>query len=475
MASTSELMEVNRDLMEKLKEQDDLLKILTTPPLKPATVVAISETDKTAVVVVDGGSRFVVEIPRGLKIVNGSYVALNLETFQIVKTLKMKVAGDVGTCVALKDSYAEVEMGGMKKMLNYNPDTSPKIGDELLADSTNSVIIQNMGKPISKASTFETTSVNWEDIGGQESAKAALREAIELPYIYGDMYKRYGKKPMKGVLLYGPPGCGKTLLGKATATALAGSRNGTSGGFIYVKGPELLNKFVGETELSIRALFMQAKTYKEKTGKPAVIFIDEAESLLSRRGSGVSSDMEKTIVPAFLAEMDGMEENSAFVLLATNRADRLDSAVVRDGRINRKVKVDRPDTEAAIAIFNIHLKGVPTYDKSRSELAAYGAKAIYDMTSPILTVNMKDGSSFGLKLSDIMSGAMVAGVVDRATTKAINREISGDKKRGILVADIKGAIEDVYVESLNIDHDEALNDMLDGAWSGVANVTKASS
>jgi proteasome-associated ATPase len=291
--------------------------------------------------------------------------------------------------------------------------------------------------------------VRWDEVIGQDEAKAALREAIEGAIKHADLYKRYGRKPTKGVLLYGPPGNGKTMLGKAAATALAEVHGGvaSASGFIYVKGPELKDSYYGGTERKIRDLFERARRHKAQHGYPAVIFVDEAECMLGHRrddGGGVSA------VQTFLTEMDGLVESSAFVLLATNRPGQLDSAVIREGRIDRKILVGRPSREDAIEIFRQCLRPRPIVG-DLDELAAAAAEILYDSRHALYALHLQDGTSKTVRLGDFTSGAQITSLVESATSFAIDREIATGEQ-GIRIDDFRAAILRSLKEQRDLDH-----------------------
>lgn len=350
----------------------------------------------------------------------------------------------------------------------------PDVGSRVVLDMTNSVAIEVVPEPENQRfSLTQETGVEWGDIGGQDDAKKAMREAIEGPFMHADLYRKYGKKPLKGVLLYGPPGNGKTMLGKAAATAIAsvhGARH--PGAFMYVKGPEVLNKFLGESEATIRSLFDAARAHFSRHGYPAVIFIDEADSLLSKRGSArgqINSLAEVTVVPQFLAEMDGLDEQCALVILATNLAEVLDPAIVRDGRVGRKVHVPRPDRKTAAAILRGALSKVPISDPGGVDLLV---EFVLDRVFSNLHVFVeftveKDGKkeTHPFTLQHLVSGAMLVGLVDKATTAAIERELANKKGPpivggGLTRDDVGAAIKLTVKENRGIDHTEAIGAFL---------------
>ena len=309
-----------------------------------------------------------------------------------------------------------------------------------------------------------------------------MREAIEYPSQYAGHYEFYGKKPLKGILLYGPPGCGKTMLGKAAATATAKlhGKQGVTTGFVYVKGPELLSQYVGLAEAAIRGLFVRTREHYRKHKYPAVMFIDEADALLAARGSGISSDVERTTVPQFLSEMDGFEDNGCLVILATNRANTLDPAVVRDGRIDRKVKVTRPSVVECEKIFYLYLQRVPLSNgQVVDQVCEQVTYELFHEKNTIYQIHLKANGHAGAKhnftLGHLASGAMVNGIVDQASSIAMHREINNKSKpQGICADDLKVAVNRVYRQNLDLRHHDDLNEFVNrfGGRDQVENVVK---
>lgn len=433
----------------------------------------------TAIVVFEG-KHFEVLLPEDKPVNAGDTVKLNTNTMQIVDLGSAVYAGEVSIVRrAIDDKTTEVEyQGATRVVLNGKLSAKPEAGDRVVLDSSATVIGLNLGKDDERFSFTMETHVSWNDIGGLKIAKKQMIEAIELPFRYPDIYKHYGKKPIKGVLLYGPPGCGKTMLGKATATALADLHNGksTATGFIYVKGPEILDRFVGTAEATIRSIFQRSRKHKETYGYPAVIFIDEADAILGKRGMGISSDIERTIVPQFLAEMDGLEDSGAVILLATNRADILDPAIVRDGRVDRKIKITRPDMDGARDIFMLYLKKMPLCNGyTHNDLADMGALELFSDKRVLYSIQLNGnhkGQTRNFTLGNLASGAMVAGIVDQATSIALHRDIEKGAPQGLAKDDITKAVDCVFQENFDLNHTDDLADFVHDFKSDVIGIQK---
>lgn len=396
----------------------------------------------------------------GGKIRPGDAVLINRVTSGIVKLLGHDevVSGPVVRVSSVRDDMVEVESEGTT-VACLRGTVDVKIGDRVLLDPAKVCVSKNLGQPESSFRVSEGTRITWDMIGGLQDAKMEVQEAVEMPYTHPAVYAFYNKKPAKGILLYGPPGCGKTMLGKAAATAVAMVHGTGAVGFFYIKAPELLNKYVGETEFNIRSMFELCKAHKEQHGHPAVLFVDEADALLNRRGSGISSDVDRTIVPAFLTEMDGLEDSAAIVILATNRHDTLDPAVLRDGRIDRKIRVGRPGPKECAAILEMNLDGVPLANGStHAELATCIAEDIFGEHRHLADVKTSVGQH-KLLLGHAVSGAMVAGVVEKAVGLAIRRDISTKKSRGLEKDDLSKAVEITFGNARQMDNRELCQEL----------------
>ncbi|MDO4238623.1 proteasome ATPase [Micrococcus sp.] len=323
----------------------------------------------------------------------------------------------------------------------------------------------------------EVPDVTFEDIGGLGPQIERIREAVEIPFLHPEVYREHGLRAPKGIMLYGPPGTGKTMLAKAVANALsARSADGSRSFFLNIKGPELLNKYVGETERQIRIIFDRARE-RAAAGFPVVVFFDEMESLFRTRGSGVSSDVETTIVPQLLAEIDGVESlDNVIVIGASNREDMIDPAVLRPGRLDVKIRVDRPDARGAVDIMARHLTDdVPLHadevaaagdaEQAREDLIAAAVTALYERSPRTALAELTDvtGAAHTLHLADLVSGAVVADVVDRAKRSAVRDLLAADMAddaRGLRQNHLLDAVDAVLADQADL-----LSTVAPGEWA----------
>ena len=339
-------------------------------------------------------------------------------------------------------------------------------GDSLLLEPKSGYVLEKLPKPeVEELILEEVPDISYEDIGGLQDQLEEIRDAVELPFLHGELFREHKLEPPKGILLYGPPGCGKTLVAKAVANSLAKKvaaklgRDDRRSYFLNIKGPELLNKYVGETERQIRQIFQRARE-KSEEGVPIIVFFDEMDSLFRTRGSGISSDIESTIVPQLLAEIDGVETlKNVIVVGASNREDLIDPAILRPGRLDVKIKIERPNVDSARDIFGKYLTTeipIAQTEVDRHGSSEAAVKAIIESTvekmysddddNKFLEVTYANGEKEVLYFKDFSSGAMIENIVRRAKKTAIKRAIAGESK-GINEQDLIDAIHQEYKEN----------------------------
>jgi proteasome-associated ATPase len=464
---------VLREMREQVEALREEVNQLSAPPSAYGILVDIN--DDGSVDVMSSGRKMRVSVGPEIdteSLLRGSEVLLN-ESLNVISIRRSEVVGEVVNIL-------EVLEDGVRVIVSVRGDESRvvELGDELRGshirngdtyrlDTRANMLLERLPQPnVDDLLLEEVPDVSYEDIGGLESQIEEIADAVELPFLQQDLFAEYRLPPPKGILLYGPPGCGKTLIAKAVANSLAkkvASRLGTDKGrsyFINIKGPELLNKYVGETERQIRLVFQRARE-KSEEGWPVIVFFDEMDSMFRARGTGVSSDMESTIVPQLLAELDGVEKlNNVIVIGATNREDLIDPAILRPGRLDVKIKIDRPTRDSARRILRMYLNEeipicsleITNHEGSVKAVVEAMADAtiasMYDQTADneFLEVTYQNGDKEVLYYKDFSSGAMIENVVRRAKKTAIKREIS-DGTRGLRTEDLVGAVRQEFREN----------------------------
>ena len=469
VAEQEEMISEARHTIEKL---DEVIKKVTSPANRIGTFLG-SPNKETAQIVVGGSDYYCNVDPRIsiAKLKKGTRVLVN-EAYVIVGDLGYDMSGPVTKITELLGPdrlRVGMEHGVQSIVLQRSQDLMKetlKVGDEIRVDPNYRVAVEVLSHTKTEEYYLETVpELPWEKVGGQEDALSAIKDAIELPLLHADLFAKFQHQTPKGFLLYGPPGCGKTLIGKATAYNLTKQLTEKTGEdmqqfFMHIKGPEILNMWVGESERMVREIFATARE-KRKEGFLPFIFIDEAESILGTRRAGRYSSILSTLVPMFCTEMDGIESlNEVVIILASNRADLIDPAILRPGRIDRKIKVNRPDREAAREIYRIYLTEDLPYDPDLVKRMGGVSDAIAHLIdravetqfshkdeNRFLDVILRSGKRDTLYRGDLVSGAIIASVVERAKELAIKRAISTMLEEGISESDVLVSLNTEYVEN----------------------------
>lgn len=480
----------------EFKKISEVVAKLTAPANRIGTLLDIPDTGLARIVV--GGAEYYANVdPRvadaDLRI--GTQILVN-EAYAVIRTLGYDRNGPIlKLAETLPDGRLrfEQEMGRQSLILQRSTDllgVELNPGDHIRIDPSLRIALEKLvDRKAGRHVLDETPTITWEQIGGQTEAITAIRKAIEYPLLHAETFERFKFSQPKGFLLYGPPGCGKTLIGQAAAGSLAkqlsksksGHASGkndhppvTHGAFLHVKGPEILNMWLGESERMVRDLFEQARA-RRKEGALPFIFIDEAESVLGTRRAMRSFNISNTLVPMFCSEMDGIESlQDVVIILASNRPDLIDPAVLRPGRIDRKIKVSRPNRAAAGEILKVYLTADLPLDpqlvkdrggepvQAMASLAEDIIESIFRRTEEtrLLSIRLRNGQSTVLYRGDLVSGAILASIVQRAKEKAIDRMIQSGQPAGLLEEDLRGAVSEEFREGDMLPPDDAAEEWL---------------
>jgi len=481
------------DTLESVRDQVLILRNeienLSKPPAAYGTIVMIND-DQTIDVTSSGRKMRLNALPSKIETLKiGDEVILN-ESMVVVDSREPETSGEIvqikeildgGNRAVVVGRTDEERVVGMAKDLH---DSGLRSGDSVRVDERSGILLERLPRPEVEDLVLEQIpNETYEDVGGLDREIEMIVDAVELPFMHKELFSLYDLPAPKGILLYGPPGCGKTLIAKAVANSLALKVAEVTGDhaarsyFLNIKGPELLNKYVGETERQIRLVFQRARE-KTEQGWPVIVFFDEMESLFRTRGTGISSDMESTIVPQLLAEIDGVETlQNVIVIGASNREDLIDPAILRPGRLDVKIKIKRPDEIAAAQIFSRYLTtdlpvdsdlieslGGGDQDKALKAMTDEAVAAMYstEEANQFLEVTYQNGEKEVLYFKDFASGAMIENIVKRAKKLAIKRDLA-DGAKGLQIEDLLTAVRQEFRE-----HEDLPNTTNPDDWAKIS-------
>lgn len=429
---------------------------------EPAQIRLSQKEDGTHAIVNLDGKPWQVRGAPDLAIQVGDSIKLRPDNKSIIGKAQDFGVGPICHVVAIQDDCVEVNHKGDNYVVHNPKNIKLEEGDRIACDTGMFCIIKKLPQDAReryKISTELTTT--WDDVGGLDVAKQELRDAIELPYQHPELFKYYNAEQLRGVLLYGPPGCGKSLLARVCAWSMASlhGKKSKETSYIYVKSPEILDKWIGNTEQEIRKLFERGRRHYRENGYKAILVFDEADAIMPQRGTRTSSGIADTMVPMFLGEMDGVDskqtEENPIVLLMTNRADSLDPAITRPGRISRHIKVDRPDEKTAVDILKIHSRSVPFSDEKNKEIVlTIVATDIFSKSRLLYRINNQHDFTFG----DCINGASLENIMQIAKMNALHRDMASNKKTGVTIDDLRSAVQSSYRQQRGINHNYDLQD-----------------
>jgi proteasome-associated ATPase len=479
VAQNEKLSYTLREAREHIATLRDEVDKLTQPP--SAYGVVVGKNDDGTVDILTSGRKMKVATHPDIdleELDRGSEVVLN-ESFNVILARRPELTGEVVTVKELMDDGVRALVIGRAdeervcELADAVRGIHLRAGDTMRLDIRSNLLLEKLPRPeVEDLLLEEVPDISYADIGGLDDQIEQIADAVELPFLHQDLFAEHRLPAPKGILLYGPPGCGKTLIAKAVANSLAKKVAASTGDqkarsyFINIKGPELLNKYVGETERQIRLVFQRARE-KSEEGWPVIVFFDEMDSMFRTRGSGISSDMESTIVPQLLAEIDGVEGlRNVIVIGATNREDLIDPAILRPGRLDVKIKIERPNAAAAGQIFSQYLTDeIPiAADHKVPEMIEATVAEMYqeDEANRFLEVTYANGDKEILYYKDFASGAMIENIVRRAKKLAIKRVIGGGD-RGVRLEDLLASIKQEYKE-----HEDLPNTTNPDDWAKIS-------
>ncbi len=489
LSQNEKLSATLREAREHIAALREEVEKLTMPPSGYGTYLGTN--DDGSIDVFTAGRKMRVSLHpqiESTELRKGQEVVLN-ESFNVVLARGLDLNGEVVTLKEiLEDGRRALVVGRAdeERVVELAVELigeKLRAGDTILMEGRSGMLLEKLPRPeVEELILEEVPDISYDDIGGLNDQIEMIQDAVELPYLYGELFMEHKLPPPKGILLYGPPGCGKTLIAKAVANSLAkrvsektGNRN-TRSYFLNIKGPELLNKYVGETERQIRLIFQRARE-KSEEGVPVIVFFDEMDSLFRTRGSGISSDIESTIVPQLLAEIDGVESlKNVIVIGASNREDLIDPAILRPGRLDVKIKIERPDEKGAAHIFACYLtEDLPLSEdevaKAKGDRLAAIEKMINatvdhmystDDDNRFLEVTYQNGDKEVMYFKDFSSGAMIENIVRRAKKLSIKRLIAGGRK-GITTQDLVDSTRQEFKE-----HEDLPNTTNPDDWAKIS-------